>query len=232
VFLDSNGNTRQDAGEPGLAGVKVSINCPSGDGFAGFTANATTDADGKYLFIVPGIPEGKKVVCTVTIDPNTGDARGKDLTTPNPQDTPALGPGESDLTRDFGLKPRAGDATVGDTVFCDLNGNGVQDAGEPGIKGVPVSLTAPAGGGFAGANLSATTDSNGKYLFTVQSIPFGSSIVAKVPIDVGSPAAAGKTLTTPNPQDTKPLGPGARTATATSASSRSPPAWGTWFSAT
>ena len=86
-----------------------------------------------------GIPEGKRVVCTVSIDPNTGDARGKEPTTPNPQETVPLGPRERDLDRDFGLKPPAA-ALVGDTVFCDLNGNGRQDASDPGIRDVPVSI--------------------------------------------------------------------------------------------
>ena len=42
----------------------------------------------------------------------------------------------------------------------DLDGNGVQDAGEPGIAGVTVNLSGP------GGPLSTTTDGTGKYQFT------------------------------------------------------------------
>jgi hypothetical protein len=54
--------------------------------------------------------------------------------------------------------------TIGDFVWDDVNGNGCQDAGEPGIPGVTVNLYA--GCSPAGALIASTnTDSNGKYLF-------------------------------------------------------------------
>ena len=49
---------------------------------------------------------------------------------------------------------------IGDTVFNDLNNNGVQDAGEPGIAGVDITL------GTAVSTTTTTTDANGNYLFT------------------------------------------------------------------
>ncbi|GAB2560969.1 SdrD B-like domain-containing protein [Leucobacter ruminantium] len=68
-----------------------------------------------------------------------------------------------------GVGPARRDATViasqiGDFVWNDLNGNGVQDAGEPGIAGVPVRLTGTDVDGNA-VSLQTTTDANGKYLF-------------------------------------------------------------------
>lgn len=48
-----------------------------------------------------------------------------------------LGAGETNLTIDAGLlRP----ASLGDFVWDDRNGNGVQDTSEPGISGVIVSL--------------------------------------------------------------------------------------------
>lgn len=207
VFCDNNGNARQDDGEQGLAGVKVSIQCPAGEGFPGVNLTTTTDSQGKYAFVVQGIPADKKVVCSVSIDSNSGDAKSKDLTTPNPQNTAPLGALDVDNDRDFGLKPRMGDAIVGDTVYCDLNGNGQQDPGEPGIRDVPVTLAAQAGGGFTGVNLSARTDANGKYLFVITGIPFGGTVVATVTVDTNSLPAQNKVLSTPNPQSTIPLSP-------------------------
>lgn len=52
---------------------------------------------------------------------------------------------------------------IGDTVFFDSNGNGSQDAGEPGIPGVKLNRI-DAGGGLVDM---ATTDENGNYLFDV-----------------------------------------------------------------
>lgn len=48
---------------------------------------------------------------------------------------------------------------IGDFVWNDLNHNGVQDAGEPGIPNVKVNLS-------GSATASTTTDANGAYLFT------------------------------------------------------------------
>jgi Tol biopolymer transport system component/protocatechuate 3,4-dioxygenase beta subunit len=69
----------------------------------------------------------------------------------------------ANVTQDFGYRPPI---TIGDRVWYDLNGDTVQDLGEPGIPGVTVQL-------FDGATLitSTTTDSTGAYLFT--SLPGG-----------------------------------------------------------
>jgi len=63
------------------------------------------------------------------------------------------------------------DATIGDTVYEDTNGNGVQDAGEPGIPNVTVYLAKPGRDGICGTAddvlfVSDVTDANGNYLFT------------------------------------------------------------------
>jgi hypothetical protein len=207
VFSDLDADGEEDPGEPGIAGVDVMIECPAGDDFPAFSQTMTTDAGGKYLFVVPDIPEEARITCEVSIDLESEGAEGKVLTTPSPQETAPLGPGASDLARDFGLAAPEG-AVVGDTVFCDLDGNGRQEGAEPGIAGVEVQLAVPAGGGFPGSNQVMTTDVNGKYLFTIPGIPFGSTVVARVSIDVTAQVLSGKVLTTPNPQDTRPLGPG------------------------
>ncbi len=41
-------------------------------------------------------------------------------------------------------------ATIGDTVFCDVDDNGVQDPGEPGIPGVTVNLACAGPDGMLG----------------------------------------------------------------------------------
>ena len=62
----------------------------------------------------------------------------------------------------------AGVAFAGDTVFEDVNGNGLRDPGEPGIQDVTVLLTPPPGinlGNGPGRPIAASTDFNGSYLF-------------------------------------------------------------------
>jgi len=51
---------------------------------------------------------------------------------------------------------------IGNRVWRDLDGDGIQDAGEPGVAGVTVRLTAPDGALLA----TAVTDANGDYYFS------------------------------------------------------------------
>src|SRR5436853_227461 len=77
--------------------------------------------------------------------------------------TPAVLPsGGSDQTVDFGFYQPV---SVGDFVWNDLNGNGVQDAGEPGINGVTLALTGTTGAGAA-VSQTTTTNASGAYSFT------------------------------------------------------------------
>ena len=55
-------------------------------------------------------------------------------------------------------------ASIGDFVWNDVNGNGIQDAGEAGIPGVVIVLTGTDDLG-APVELVTTTDANGKYIF-------------------------------------------------------------------
>ncbi|MGO1054883.1 SdrD B-like domain-containing protein [Crossiella sp. CA198] len=54
-----------------------------------------------------------------------------------------------------------GIGSIGDTLYTDVDGDGVQDPGEPGIGGAKVQLLDPQGNVVQ----TATTDANGKYLF-------------------------------------------------------------------
>ena len=129
-------------GEEGLGGVLVALSCPGAPGFPGFNDTRVTPQDGRYLFTVPGVPPGTRITCSVSIDPGSGEAAGRVLTTANPQSAGPLGAGEMDLARDFGLKDPTPvtPATVRGTVFCDFDGDRHLDPNEPGIAAVPLEL--------------------------------------------------------------------------------------------
>jgi uncharacterized repeat protein (TIGR01451 family) len=80
-------------------------------------------------------------------------------------------------------------------VFSDVNGNGVQDSGEPNLVGVTVTITPTA----TGTPITLTTDSSGNY--TSSTVPAGSATV-----NVTDPV--GNALTTANDPQTVTIPPG------------------------
>ncbi len=86
-------------------------------------------------------------------------------------------------------------STVGDTVWYDVNMNGIQDAGEEGVESVTVLLYSPGpdgvpGGGDDTLQGTATTDATGHYGFLVSSGAYYLSFVLP-PNYVRSPQDAG-----------------------------------------
>ena len=159
VWFDTNGDGVQDADEQGIEGVTVTLTLPDGS-----TQTTTTDENGLYLF--DELPEGDYIVVV-------GD--GPDGTVITTVDTynVDLAEGEDFLDADFGFTPETVDpelGTIGDYVWFDTNGDGVQDADEQGIEGVTVTLTLP-----DGSTQTTTTDENGLYLF--DELPEGDYIV-------------------------------------------------------
>ena len=68
-----------------------------------------------------------------------------------------LGNGEDNEDQDFGYDA---DSILGDFVWWDLDRDGVQDPGEPGIAGVEITATGP-----NGLVLTTITDADGFYSF-------------------------------------------------------------------
>lgn len=168
VWDDTNGNGIQDSGEPGISGVTVILTGTDGSG-ASVSLTTPADSNGQYLFgnLVPGTykltfntPAGYTVTA---IDRGGNDALDSDVDkTTGMTVTEVLVSGENNLDYDAGYyKP----ASIGDYVWDDKNGDGIQTAGEPGVSGVVVTLTGTDGSGAA-VNLTTTTDATGAYLFS------------------------------------------------------------------
>jgi fimbrial isopeptide formation D2 family protein len=174
IWYDANGNGTQDAGEPGIPGVTVTLTWAGPNGAFGggddVTFTTTTDADGNYIFV--GLPvNGASDLYRVAVTrPAAFPTQTYDATGPVTDDTSTLfiGPAEINLLQDFGYR---GTATLGDLVWNDLNGNGRFDGGEPGINGVSAELFyAGADGVFQPGELvtpllSTTTAAGGLYQF-------------------------------------------------------------------
>ena len=140
--------------------------CTADDTLAAFT---TTGLDGTYLFT--GLAPGTYVVCA-DVGPNhvAGDGDGvlgAYTATNGPQSaghlysSPAIVAADEIRTDvDFGFNNPAL-KSIADRVWFDVNTNGVQDPGEPGIAGVTVNLFAA--GLVKG---SAVTDADGNFIFS------------------------------------------------------------------
>jgi protocatechuate 3,4-dioxygenase beta subunit len=177
VWLDDNGNGVQDGTEVGVPGVTVTLYRP-GFGLDGIAGNADdalpvatmiTDQNGKYLFdnLTPGTYEVEFSTIPNGLNFTQQNTPGDNQNNTNSDANPATGrttgivlsAGEVDLTVDAGLfKPRA---VIGNYVWVDTNGNGLQDSNEPPASGIVVSLIDGNGNVVA----VAITDGTGHYLF-------------------------------------------------------------------
>ena len=165
VWRDSNGNGQQDLGESGIAGVICSIATGAGaavtDAFGNMVGSVTTDDLGAYLFtnLMPG---QYRVTCATPagLAPTAADAVADEVDSDGlVAVSQTLRGGQTDLTLDFGFVPPS---SVGDLVWFDENLNGLQDASERVLVGVPVELI----DADTRAVLSTTaTDANGLYSF-------------------------------------------------------------------
>ncbi|MGL4173047.1 MAG: SdrD B-like domain-containing protein [Actinomycetota bacterium] len=178
VWWDKNANGIQDAGEPGLPGVTVELF--AADGTTPITANGlglpvepiSTDTDGAYQFndLSPGQYVVKFTPPAAWLPSPVGAGGDSALDSDGETATSAtLAAGERDDTLDSGFIPEP--AAVGDFVWQDRNGNGVQDSGEPGLAGVVVTLyeadgTTPVTEDVDGNPITPiTTLTGGTYLF-------------------------------------------------------------------
>ena len=187
----------KDAGEPPLAGVQVTLTVtwPNGNTVA---VGTTTDAAGAYSFANLLLDEsydgvgatygsgGDEPAHVVTVaapsgftstydsaPDATGIGNGTDDNADNTAGEPAFpAEGGSDNTNDFGFR---GTGSIGDLVWVDLDNNGTQDAGEPGIPSVTLNLTWYGADGAPGGGddyvYTTATNASGAYDFT--SLPPG-----------------------------------------------------------
>ncbi|MEZ5056609.1 MAG: SdrD B-like domain-containing protein [Saprospiraceae bacterium] len=169
VWEDLNGNGLQDGGEPGVGNITVTLDGTTGNGTI-VNRTTTTNASGIYFFdgLVPGsykvtfdLPTGYSFTYSDegaddTIDSDADQANGMTI-------NEIITSGENYPDFDAGIINTA-NTKIGDFVWEDVNGNGIQDAGEPGLEDVTVQLTGNTGNGTP-VDLTTTTDGSGMYMF-------------------------------------------------------------------
>ena len=198
IFRDDNGNSIQDPGEPGLSGVVVRLyRDANGNGTREvsdplFRTSDPTDNAGFYDFTA--LPPG---IYFVDAEPQSGFMEtGSAARGPEGEPIEVLS-GDDVNNADYGFLPMNG--TVAGTVFNDLNGNGEQDPGEPGLPDVPVTVSGPGLDGIDGTadDIVSETTTNAQGDYEVTGLIPGTYDVL---VDSGSPKVPeGATATTGNP---------------------------------
>ncbi|MEM8708717.1 MAG: SdrD B-like domain-containing protein, partial [Actinomycetota bacterium] len=190
IWFDLDADGEQDAGEPGISGVTVTASwIDPADGVTVITRTQITDDEGEYGF--DDLP--RNVEISVTVDAGTlpggvtqtfelGDDPDLTDTQQNNREGGALDGEVADIELDattpsypdvdFGY---VGTGAIGDTVWLDLDDDGVLDADEVGIPGVTVTVVWGGPDGIVGTDDDVTftdvTDADGEYL--VDGLPGG-----------------------------------------------------------
>ena len=169
TWMDVNRDGIQDADEPALPGVTVTLTYEDGSAVTDASGNVvtakTSDANGKYSFenLLPGgykvsfqAPAGYEATTSDAGTDRALDSNGATASVTLAQD-------QTDETIDFGA---VGTGVIGDQLFLDVNQNGgnAPDAGDKVLPGVKVTLVWTGPGGIT-RTYETTTDADGKYKF-------------------------------------------------------------------
>lgn len=168
AFFDKNNDSVNNDNDERIEDLEINLFTSLGS----FVSTTFTDENGEYAF--SDLAAGQYYIEVI----NNFDSLL--FTTPNV----GLASQDSDITGAFGegtselIDLQSGDAltsidvgfnlalTIGDFVWEDLNGDGIQQVEEPGIEGVIINIT-----DSQNVTTSTTTDENG--LYTISGIPAG-----------------------------------------------------------
>ncbi|NNF33167.1 MAG: hypothetical protein HKN68_03615, partial [Saprospiraceae bacterium] len=173
VWRDINGNGLFDGGEPGVNNIVVRLFKDGGEEVASTTTSIQIGQAGTYIFdnVVPGnyylkfeIPDNAGFTAA-NAGSNSSDS---DVTNANGEGTTdlfELFSGEDEFSFDAGLI--FGEGAIGDFVWLDVDGDGLQGVSESGFNGVSLSLFKD-DGSLVSTTQSTTSDlgQDGYYQFS------------------------------------------------------------------
>ncbi len=171
IWLDANNNSQQDTGELPLRNAAVSLL----DSNSSLIDSITSDTQGRYNF--GGLAAGTYTVLTT---PPAGLSSSTDSRAPQQTLVVTIGNGEIALQAHVGL---VGGGAIGNLIWQDWNGDGVAQAGEPGLAGLHVELypDLDANGQLSLSELpiaGAVSAANGSYLLPGLALNQGSGYAA------------------------------------------------------
>ena len=182
AWFDIDHDGQQGSNEPGVPDMPVFLydvgpNGVKGGGDDAIISSTLTSSDGMYLFdsleagnyCVIFDMSGYLVTHFATQQNIGNDISDSDGNSIGETDPVTLGIGEENLTIDFGLDPKL--ASLGDFVWFDIDHDGQQDANEPGVPDMDVTLfdlgaDGEKGGGDDMQVGTTQTGTDGSYLFT------------------------------------------------------------------
>lgn len=198
MFNDTNGDGIQESGEAPLVGWGCFIDFNNDDVFDGSDVRVFADANGNYSFnnLAPG---------TYHIVQNTPAGWQRIVPSTMPYVVTLTSSNPSATGINFANRPVA-DMSISGTMFDDINGNGVRDAGEPPLTGWGCFIDFNNDGVFDGNDIRKFADANGNYSFNdlapgtyhiVQNTPAGwqrivpSTMPYVITLTSGGPSATG-----------------------------------------
>lgn len=101
----------------------------NGDSVTDYTTSQNTTGSGSYLF--SNLPPGVYTI-TATQPPATAKTYDASGSQADNRSGLTLAAGQNNQLQDFRFSVGVGTGTIGDFVWLDRNGNGIQDVGEPG----------------------------------------------------------------------------------------------------
>ncbi len=171
VYHDEDNDGVKDVGELGLIGAQMRLTGTTFEGDVITAAFDTTDASGYYEFtnLMPGTYNVLEQIAPIGYldGRDTAGDPAANTTTAHLINNIVLSDGEDSTGNLFGHVLAS---SLAGTVFNDFDSDGIQDAGEPGIESVTVTLSGneelPDGSTAAITPIIVSTAANGTYSFT------------------------------------------------------------------
>ncbi|MEA1954496.1 MAG: SdrD B-like domain-containing protein, partial [Campylobacterota bacterium] len=171
VWLDANANGIQDLNENGIADLNVtlfdednvSVDMVVTDENGTYVFTGLIPADYHVVFALSDENGQSYVVSTANIMIDADDTNNSDCNAQGVTRVETLISGENNRDYDAGLYTLL---SIGNFVWSDENGNGIQDVTEPGLENINVTLFREETNGTTTTVGITSTNSNGEYLFT------------------------------------------------------------------